>query len=377
MPSAVSTGRDVVMRSTVRAGSRLGQGHWTAASTTATLCLTMERAQPGSDGSICDVPGIAVGHATDPRGVTGCTVVLCEAGAVGGVDVRGAAPGTRETDLLRPECTVEYVNAILLTGGSAFGLDAAAGVMRFLEERGHGFPVQTGVVPIVPAAVIFDLGIGDARARPEAAMGIAACEAASTEAPEEGSVGAGTGATIGKSRGLDLAMKGGVGTASVRVDDVTVGALVVVNAVGDVVDESGRVIAGARLPESPVESDWGAKPFAGARSRPGESTTIGVVATDLPLDKAGATRLAQAAHDGLARAIRPAHTAFDGDAFFALSTARDRGRVWPLSVSISAAAADVVALAIRRAVRLARGQGGVPGLADATDLGTDRPDVGS
>jgi L-aminopeptidase/D-esterase-like protein len=335
----------------------------------------MERAQSTSNGSLCDVPGIAVGHATDARGVTGCTVVLCEAGAVGGVDVRGAAPGTRETDLLRPECSVEHVNAILLTGGSAFGLDAAAGVMRFLEERGYGFEVRTGVVPIVPAAVIFDLGIGDSRTRPDAAMGIAACEAASTEAPEEGCVGAGTGATTGKSRGLDLAMKGGIGTASVRVGDVTIGALVVVNAVGDVVDESGRVIAGARSPESPSESDLGAEPFAGEPSRPGESTTIGVVATDLPLDKAGATRLAQAAHDGLSRAIRPAHTAFDGDVFFALSTARDRGRAWPLPVAVSAATADVVALAIRRAVRLARGHGGVPGLADTTDLDTDGSDV--
>jgi L-aminopeptidase/D-esterase-like protein len=310
-----------------------------------------------SAGSICDVPGIAVGHATDAVGLTGCTVVLCEAGAVGGVDVRGAAPGTRETDLLRPESTVERVNAILLTGGSAFGLDAAAGIMRYLEERGAGYAVRSTVVPIVPGAVLFDLGLGSHRARPDAAMGLAACRAASTDAPEEGSVGAGMGATVGKSGGIVRAMKGGIGTASLRVDGVTVGAIVAVNAVGDVVDELGAVLAGARPAHRAGAGDDG--PAAGA------NTTIGVVATDLPLDKAGATRLAQAAHDGLARAIRPAHTAFDGDTLFALSTARDRPRAWPVPPAVTAAAADVVALAIRRAVRLARGAGGVPGLADA------------
>jgi L-aminopeptidase/D-esterase-like protein len=308
-----------------------------------------------SAGSICDVPGIAVGHATDEVGLTGCTVVLCEAGAVGGVDVRGAAPGTRETDLLRPESTVERVNAVLLTGGSAFGLDAAAGVMRFLEERGAGFPVRSTVVPIVPGAVIFDLGLGDPRARPDARLGLAACVAATTDPPAEGSVGAGTGATVGKGGGLARATKGGIGTASLRVGDVTVAALVVVNAVGEVVDETGRVLAGVRPGTGVGEQDGPA---------PGESTTIGVVATDLPLDKAGATRLAQAAHDGLARAVRPAHTAMDGDTFFALSTASGQPRTWPIPAAVSGAVADVVALAIRRAVRLARGRGGVPGLAD-------------
>jgi L-aminopeptidase/D-esterase-like protein len=308
------------------------------------------------------VPGIAVGHATDPVGLTGCTVVLCEAGAIGGVDVRGAAPGTRETDLLRPESTVERVNAILLTGGSAFGLDAAAGIMRFLEERGAGYAVRSTVVPIVPGAVIFDLGLGDHRARPDGTMGRAACLAASTGPPEQGSVGAGTGATVGKSGGIARAMKGGVGTASLQVDGVTVGALVVVNAVGDVVDDAGAVLAGARSVDVAAAQDD--RPPAGANTVI-SNTTIGVVATDLPLDKAGATRLAQAAHDGLARAVRPAHTAYDGDTFFALSTARDLPRTWPLPPPISAAATDVVALAIRRAVRLARGAGGVPGLADA------------
>jgi len=306
-----------------------------------------------ADGSICDVPGIAVGHATDEVGLTGCTVVLCEAGAVGGVDVRGAAPGTRETDLLRPESTVGHVNAVLLTGGSAFGLDAAAGVMRYLEGRGAGFPVRSTVVPIVPGAVIFDLGIGDFRARPDAAMGLAACLAASTEPPAEGSVGAGTGATVGKLAGPGRAMKGGVGTASIRVDGVTVGVLVVVNAIGNVLDEGGGVLAGAREPGAADEGP-----------SPGQNTTIGVVATDLPLDKVGATRLAQAAQDGLARVVRPAHTAMDGDTFFALSTAHGRPRTWPVPVSIGAAVAEAVEAAMRRAVRLAHGRGGVPGLAD-------------
>jgi L-aminopeptidase/D-esterase-like protein len=325
----------------------------------------MRELQLPSAGWICDVPGIAVGHATDERGVTGCTVILCEAGAVGGVDVRGAAPGTRETDLLRPECTVELVHAILLTGGSAFGLSAAAGVMRFLEERGAGVVLRSAVVPIVPAAVIFDLGIGDGRTRPDPELGLSACRSASTAAPAEGSVGAGTGATVGKLAGFEQAMKGGVGTASLRVGDATVGALIVVNAVGDVVDERGEVIAGARRAAGTHGFGAGGPDGPGGdRSVPGESTTIGVVATDLPLDKAGATRLAQAAHDGLARAVRPAHTAFDGDTFFALSTARDRARVWPVPIEVTAAAADVVASAIRRAVRQARGLGGVPGRAD-------------
>jgi L-aminopeptidase/D-esterase-like protein len=319
----------------------------------------MGDAAPSDEGSICDVPGIAVGHATDERGVTGCTVILCEAGAIGGVDVRGAAPGTRETDLLRPECTVEEVNAVVLCGGSAFGLDAVAGAMRFLEARGSGFKVGAGVVPIVPAAVIFDLGIGDASARPDAAMGLAACRAATGEPPAEGSVGAGTGATFGKRSWPREALKGGVGTASLKVGEVTIGALVVLNAVGDVVDEAGTVLGRAGT-ESDNGRDRGDPPG-------GVSTTIGVVATDLALDKAGASRLAQAAHDGLARAVRPAHTAFDGDAFFALSLASGHERTWPVPITITSAAADVVATAIRRAARLSRGLGGVPGLADRPD----------
>ncbi len=330
-----------------------------------------------SDGSICDVPGIRVGHATVEGGPTGCTVILCpDRGAVAGVDVRGAAPGTRETDLLRPECSVERVHAIVLTGGSAYGLDAATGVMQFLEARRIGYAMRSAVVPIVPAAVIYDLGIGDPRIRPDAALGGAACEAASSDAPAEGSVGAGAGATVGKLFGSLSAMKGGIGTASARLESgATLGALVVVNAVGDVVWEDGRVLAGAHdadgwLADRASASGHGAGGLiGGTESVVGENTTIGLVATDLPLDKAGATRLAQAAHDGLARATRPAHTAFDGDTFIALSTSEQDGRTWPVPAAVTGLAADLMALAIRRAVRAARGLAGVPGLADlaATD----------
>jgi L-aminopeptidase/D-esterase-like protein len=323
----------------------------------------MAHEDSASAGSICDVPGITVGHAGDQRGLTGCTVILCPSGTVGGVDVRGAAPGTRETDLLRPECTVEHVDAVLLSGGSAFGLDAAAGVMGYLEERGRGFAVRTGVVPIVPAAVIFDLGVGDPRARPDAAMGRAACEAAATTAPREGSVGAGIGATIGKLRGAEHAVRGGVGTASAWVGEVVVGALVVVNAVGEVVDERGQAWYRSQAGDDAAPDRLVApgQHLLGNWLELGASTTIGVVATSLPLDKAGATRLAQAAHDGVARAVRPAHTAFDGDTFFALSAGAGGAPVWPVPVAISVAAADVVALAIRRAIRLANDQTGGSG----------------
>jgi L-aminopeptidase/D-esterase-like protein len=326
----------------------------------------------GFDGSICDVPGIRVGHATIDDGPTGCTVVLVpDHGAVAGVDVRGAAPGTRETDVLRPECTVEWVHAILLTGGSAYGLDAATGVMRFLEARDIGYPMRAGVVPIVPAAVIFDLGLGNARIRPDAALGEAACLAASTAPPGEGSVGAGAGATIGKLFGPTSAMKGGIGTASAQLaSGARVGVLVVVNAVGDVVGEDGSILAGAHdatgwlAGRQRMGRPGGSKSAASGGPVAGENTTIGVVATDLPLDKAGATRLAQVAHDGLARATRPAHTAFDGDTIFALSTAERAGRIWPVPAEATGLAADLVALAIRRAVRAAGGRAGVPGLLD-------------
>ena len=321
-------------------------------------------------GSICDVPRLRVGHDTDEAGATGCTVVLCEEGAVGGVDVRGGAPGTRETDLLRPENTVDRVHAVLLTGGSAFGLAAAGGVMQYLEERGVGFGVGPAVVPIVPAAVLFDLLVGDARARPDAASGARACRDATAGRVVEGSVGAGTGATVGKLLGRSRATKGGVGSASARLGDGTVvGALLAVNAFGSVVDpRDGRVIAGARLadgggfvqPEAhPGLLERRGGPLGPRESPVGTNTAIGVVATDAPLDKAAATRLAQMAQDGLALAIRPAHTPFDGDVIFALSVGGVARPAPPLA-ALGVAAVQVVAEAIVRAVRAARGLGGIP-----------------
>ncbi len=322
--------------------------------------------------SICDVPGLIVGHDTDEVSVTGCTVVLptSREGAVGGVDVRGGAPGTRETDLLRPENLVGRVHGVLLTGGSAFGLDAAAGVMRHLEERGVGFRVAEAIVPIVPSAVLFDLLVGSGRARPNADAGARACANATSAPPAQGSVGAGTGATVGKLNGPAWATKGGIGSASVRLaDGTTVGALIAVNAIGQVVDlHTGRTLAGARRLDGPGFEPHEAYLGSGARGSvagvapaPGANTTIGVVATDARLDKAGVTRLAQVAHDGMALAIRPAHTMYDGDTIFALSTG-EAGVPRPASeqAQLGAAAVWAVAEAIVRAVRAARGLGGVP-----------------
>jgi L-aminopeptidase/D-esterase-like protein len=321
-------------------------------------------------GAITDVAGLRVGHHTDDRRPTGCTVVLCDGGAVAGVDVRGAAPGTRETDLLDPSNSVERVHAIVLAGGSAFGLDAAAGVVGWLEERGVGLPVGPVRVPIVPAAILFDLWLGDPRVRPDARSGRLAAEAAVAGAPPEGSVGAGAGATVGKLWGVGRAMKGGIGTASIRLGDVTVGALVAVNAVGDVIDpDTGRPLAGARTVEGDRLADTTARLLAGERPDAlgaGEATTIGVVATDAVLDKAQCRQLARSAHDGLARTIDPVHTAFDGDTLFGLATGRAGARVHPFV--LGAAAAAVTAQAVLRAVRAARGitVGGVhvPGVSD-------------
>jgi L-aminopeptidase/D-esterase-like protein len=319
-------------------------------------------------GSICDVAGLKVGHFTEARRPTGCSVVLCEQGAVCGVDVRGAAPGTRETDLLRPDNLVEQVHAVLLTGGSAFGLDAAGGVMRWLEDRGYGLAVGAVRVPIVPAAVLFDLWIGDTRIRPDAAAGHAACEAATTAAPAQGSVGAGTGATVGKLFGLERAMKGGIGSASARAGGFTVGALIAVNATGDVVDPAdGRVVAGTRgaggRPRRAAEAiAAGELP---QRLRVGAATTIGVVATDAELTKAQAGKLATLAHDGLARAIDPVHTMFDGDTLFALATGRAGRGADPLLLGILAARAT--AQAVLNAVRAATGLA-QPAIPSASDL---------
>ena len=321
-------------------------------------------------GAITDIAGLKVGHFTDSRRPTGCSVLLCEQGVVAGVDVRGAAPGTRETDLLHPLATLEQVHALLLTGGSAFGLDAASGVMRWLEARGHGVQVGPVRIPIVPAAVLFDLWVGDAGIRPDANAGYAACEAASTEAPAQGSVGAGAGASVGKLFGITRAMKGGIGTASIKVGAITVAALVAVNAVGDVIDPaSGRVIAGAR-------DDSGRAPLhmmnallagrAPAQLMAGMATTIGIVATDALLSKAQANKLAGMAHDGLARCINPVHTASDGDLMFALATGGS-GRTGHMSV-LGALAAEVTARAVLNAVRAAQGLH-EPDLPSARDLG--------
>ncbi|MBX5450053.1 P1 family peptidase [Thermogemmatispora sp.] len=311
---------------------------------------------------ITDVPGIRVGHDTNLEAGTGCTVILCDPPAVGGVDVRGGAPATRETDLLHPLCLVERVNAILLTGGSAFGLEAAAGVMRYLEERGQGFQAGNVRVPIVPAAAIFDLGLGSAHIRPDAAAGYRACERASAGPIEQGSVGAGTGATVAKLGGGHKAVKGGLGSASTQLADGTlVGALVVVNAAGNIVDpHSGATIAGGSgAAESPEQ---GRHPFS--------NTTLAVVATSATLSKASVNKIAQMAHNGLAQVIQPAHTMFDGDIVFALALGTETTpppdpAITAAQVSlIGAAAAATLARAIIQAVRRATGLHGIPALAD-------------
>lgn len=312
-------------------------------------------------GSLVDVAGLAVGHHTRSDRPTGCTVVLCPQGAVCGVDVRGGAPGTRETDLLKSENTVGQVHAVLLTGGSAFGLDAASGVMRWLEAQGHGLAVGPARVPIVPAAVLFDLWVGDAHIRPGADDGFAACVAANTTTPAQGSVGAGAGATVGKLFGIERAMKGGIGSASLRVGAFTVGALVAVNAIGDVIDDEGRVIAGARgddgrsLPGAARQLFAGQVPprlAAGMAGMAGSATTIGLVATDAVLDKAQANKLATLAFNGLPRAINPL-TMHDGDTLFALATGH-ASRSGDLT-ALGAMAAEAVARAIRNAVHAATG----------------------
>lgn len=316
--------------------------------------------------AITDVPGIRIGHATDRVALTGCTVVLCEAGAIAGVDVRGSAPGTRETDAMAPTTLVQQVHAILLTGGSAFGLDAAAGVMQFLEEEGCGYNVGPVKVPIVPAAVIFDLTVRDGKVRPDKEMGYLACLNVKTGRIHEGNVGAGTGATVGKILGMDRCMKAGVGTASIRITargSVIVGAIVVVNAMGDVVDpKTGEILAGARDPKTGEFVNTARRMTSSGLRVPQSAgnTTIGVVATNAKLDKAGATKMAQMAHDGLAHAIKPVHTMADGDTIFALSTG---DKVADLNV-VGVAAAEVVSEAVVRAVKMARSSAGIPGLAE-------------
>ncbi|MHB9091893.1 MAG: P1 family peptidase [Chloroflexota bacterium] len=320
------------------------------------------------NGTITDVEGIKVGHLTNAEAATGCTVLLCEDGAVAGVDVRGAAPGTRETALLNPMCAVEKVHAILLTGGSAFGLDAATGVMRFLEEKGIGFDTGVAKVPIVPAAVLFDLMIGRADVRPDAAAGYRACQEASTDSVVEGSVGAGTGATVGKLFGPHYATKCGLGTASEKIGNgIVVGALVAVNAMGDVVDpESGKVIAGTRRPVVGGFADT----LELMKGKIGQkimdltsNTTLAVVATNASLTKVEANKVAQMAQNGLALSIRPVHTTFDGDTVFALATGKLGKDAGDVNV-IGAVATQVLARAVVRAASQATSLAGVPAKRD-------------
>jgi L-aminopeptidase/D-esterase-like protein len=318
--------------------------------------------------AITDVEGIEVGHWTDLEAATGCTAILCREGAVAGVDVRGSAPGTRETDLLRPMNLVHQAHAVVLTGGGAYGLDASSGTMRWLEERSIGFDVGVGVVPIVASAVLFDLAIGRPDVRPDPEAGYAACESASDGPVAEGCVGAGTGATVGKLLGPPFATKSGIGVASRRIaDEITVGALVAVNAFGDVVNPtSGEIIAGPRDPGgagfvNTVERLLG--DLSETMLAFPTNTTLAVVATDAALSKEGANKVAQMAHDGLAQVIRPAHTMLDGDTVFALATGRRAEATADVS-ALGAVAASVLAEAVLRAVHQATSLAGVPAARD-------------
>jgi len=339
-------------------------------------------AQPVVAKGLTAVTGIKVGHHTLTERPTGCTVILTEAGAVAGVDVRGGAPGTRETDLLNPVNMVQKVHAIVLAGGSAFGLDSASGVMRYLEEKGVGFDAFVAKVPIVPAAILFDLGVGGSpKIRPTAECGYAAAQAATDGPVPEGSVGAGAGATVGKTGGPARSMKAGIGSAAITLPNgLVVAALVAVNAVGDIIDPAtGRVVAGVRNPDGKGFADArilvrsGAlgrrdpdfdrkKPGADATPRPGENTTIGVVATNAVLTKVEATKVAQMAHDGYARAISPVHTPGDGDTIFALATGTFAGE--GNASLVGALAAEVMADAIVRAATQATGLPGIPAARD-------------
>jgi len=314
------------------------------------------------------IPGFRIGHATDAEHHTGCTVVLCPEGTIGSADVRGPAPGSREIELTNPSRPIEVIHAVLLTGGSAFGLAAADGVMRYLEEQGVGYWTPLARVPIVPAAVVYDLFLGGGKRRPDAAMGYAACLAASDALSGEGNLGAGAGVTVGKWGGFEGMMKGGFGTAALSIElqedgevRLQVAAAAVTNCVGDVLNADGSVLAGARSPQGGwlVEQD----PLRRFPDRPpaalGTNTTLMVVATNARLTKVQANRLAQRAHDGLAVAVRPAHTTHDGDTSFALASG---GVEAPFDL-VANAAAEMVAEAIRNSVRAAASLGGVPGLA--------------
>ncbi|HXX35877.1 MAG TPA: P1 family peptidase [Thermodesulfobacteriota bacterium] len=326
--------------------------------------------------AITDVPGIKVGHASDFKALTGCTVILCEEGAIGAVDIRGPATGTREIDALTHLHLVDKIHAILLAGGSAFGLDAAGGVMAFLEEKGKGFDVAKTKVPIVPSAIIFDFGIGDFRIRPDREMGYQACLNASKKV-EEGSVGVGTGATVGKLFGIERAMKGGVGTASIQgPNGIVVGGLVVVNAFGDVLDPaSNQILAGARKSKESSElansSEWMKKGVTRGqfgKVLPSESTsfntTLGVMATNAYLTKKEINQVAQIAHSGLVKMISPLHTTFDGDLIFAISYGKKKGDV----NTIGLLGEVVLAESVKRAITQAKGFGAIPAYQDIPTL---------
>ena len=325
-------------------------------------------AQMSQSQGLTAVAGLKVGHHTLSERPTGCTVVLAEKGATAGVDVRGSAPGTRDTDLLAPTATVDKVHGILLGGGSAFGLEAAGGVMRYLEQQGIGFKFGGAVVPIVPAAILFDLGIGDPKIRPTAECGFLAAKGATDGPVAEGNVGAGAGATVGKMGGRGRAMKGGIGSAAITLPNgLVVAALVAVNARGDIIDPAtGQVVAGMRTEDGKGLADVRRSLKSGQLElplpEPLQHTTIGIVATNATLTKTQATKIAQLAHDGLARAISPAHTSADGDAIFALATGIRPG---PDDLdTIGSLAADVMADAILRAVRAATGIPGYPAVRD-------------
>lgn len=311
-----------------------------------------------TNNTLTAVPGVRVGHATDVQGITGCTVVLCPPNTIGGVDQRGGAPGTRETDLLRPMHLVQSPTAILLSGGSAFGLAAADGVMRWCESHGLGYPTPIGIkVPIVPAAILFDLALGDPTARPDAATGYAACEAANDAPVEQGNVGAGTGCSIGKLKGNDFATKAGVGSAAITLaNGIVVAALIAVNAVGDVINGDGSILGGLReAPNSTTFTGVLNAMLEAMQPESGGNTVIGVVATNARLTNEQANKVAQMAHDGIARAVHPSHTLYDGDTLFALATGEKEADV----NLIGALAADVTAEAIRNGVLAATSLGGV------------------
>jgi L-aminopeptidase/D-esterase-like protein len=308
---------------------------------------------------LTEIPGIKVGHFTDSKALTGCTVILCPPMTKASCEVRGNSPGSRELALLAPEKSVQEIHAILLTGGSAFGLSAADGVMRWLEEHGIGYATPWAKVPLVPTAVVFDLNVGNNLVRPDSLSGYQACSVATAEGVEEGNVGAGTGATVGKWKGFEYCMKGGVGTASTRLGELIVGALAVVNAVGDVINADGTVLAGARKPGGGYFGTSEAhRPLARGKVLEQSNTTLVAVATNARFSKLELLRISQRMHDGMARSIVPVHTSFDGDVSFALSC----GQVAADLDLVSELAALVTADAIRRAVKSARSVTGIPGL---------------